>query len=218
MPRWACARTGRPHRRPHHAVASAAAIPPGRVAWQRAGMRSCFVGLADGLRDHLAPGSDLLILHARHRQRIAGVFASQPDLPLDQDSLAGFLHGFLVAGAHLVPPGGVQQQAMFPVLGATVLLARTLPINPGPATRGRRFIGRLALTLPPEEPADTQADTAVAAGLVTEAFEFAGDVPITCASLGGFCLGVLYTAPWLPEDTDPVPLLAAACRLALRLR
>ncbi len=83
------------------------------------------------------------------------MFASQPDLPLDQDSLAGFLHGFLVTGAHLLPPGSLQQQALFPVLGGTVLLARTLPINPGPVTPGRRFIGRLALTLPPEQPADT---------------------------------------------------------------
>ncbi len=180
-------------------------------------MRSCFAGVAEGLREDLSPGSDQLILYEHHCQRIAGLFASQPDLPLDQDSLAGFLHGFMITSAHLVPLGSDQQQAMFPVLGATVLLARTLPITPGPLTRGRRFIGRLARTLPPAEPADTEADAAVAAGLVTEAFALAGDIPITCASLGGFCLGVLYTAPWLPEDTDPVPLLAAACRLALRL-
>ena len=55
---------------------------------------------------------------------------------------------------------------MLPVLGATVLLARSLPFRAGPATRGRRFTGRLALMLPPEEPADADAVAAVAAGLV----------------------------------------------------
>ena len=180
-------------------------------------MRSCFAGLADGLREDLSPGGDQVILCEHHRARIAAVFASQPDLPLDQDSLAGFLHGFLVTGAHLLPPGSLQQQALWPVLGGTVLLARTLPINPGPVTRGRRFIGRLALTLPPEQPAETHTADRAAATLVHQAFDIAGDVPLTCASLGGFCLGVLYTTPWLPENTNPVPLLAAACRLALHL-
>jgi hypothetical protein len=51
--------------------------------------------------------------------------------------------------------------------------------------------------------------------VVGHAFEVAGDVPMTCAVLAGFCLGVFDAEPYLPP-TNPRPesLIAAACQLA----
>jgi hypothetical protein len=174
-------------------------------------VRSCFAGLADGLRADLVEGSEYRELFDYHRGRIAALFASQPDLPLHQDTVAGFLHGFLVTGVHFVPAGSLEQESMFPVLGGALLLGRDLPIDAdlAAATAGRGFVERAAATL-----ADPDLGGA-ALGLVREAFVMAADVPMTCASLGGFCLGVLYAAPYLPErGPDPAPLIAAACQLA----
>ena len=178
-------------------------------------MRSCFAGLADGLRDHLADDSEHVVLFDYHRHRIAEVFASQPDLPLHQDSAAGFLHGFLTTIAHLIPADGVQQQTTFPILGGTLLLGRDLPVPDAATTAGHAFTDRLAAILADH---DAGSPTDAAIDLVRGAFEIAGDVPVTCAALGAFCLGVLYASPWLPDHTDPTPLLAAACHLALHLR
>jgi hypothetical protein len=172
-------------------------------------VRSCFVGLAAGLRADLVEGSEYRELFDYHRGRIEAVFASQPDLPLHQDTVAGFLHGFMFTGAWFVPEGSLQQESMFPVLGGALLAGQDLPIDTGPVTAGRRFIEQAAATL-----LSLALDDA-ALGLVREAFAAAGDVPMTCASLGGFCLGVLYAAPYLPEHgADPAPLIAAACQLA----
>src|SRR5262249_24783596 len=178
-------------------------------------MRSCFAGLADGLHDQLADDTDYAVLFEYHHRRIAGVFRSQPDLPLHQDSVGGFLHGFLTTAAHRIPDGSVQQQTTFPVLGGTLLLARHLPIPDAPATAGRAFIDRLADELP-QSPASVHDDLALA--LVTGAFAIAGDIPVTCSALGGFCLGVIYTNPWLPDGIDPTALITAACHLALHIR
>jgi hypothetical protein len=58
-------------------------------------------------------------------------------------------------------------------------------------------------------------ETGVGRYLVSWAFTTAPDAPMTCASLGGFCLGVLYAAPYLTgSDAGPAALLAAACELA----
>lgn len=174
-------------------------------------VRSCFVGLASALQTDLAEGSESRELFDYHRCRIESVFTSQPDLPLHQDTVAGFLHGFLFTGTSFVPAHSLEQESMFPVLGGVLLLGRELPIDASPAalTAGRGFFERVAAQL-------TGGPRAGAAyGLVREAFVLAGDVPMTCASLGGFCLGVLYADPYLPErGADPAVLIAATYELA----
>jgi hypothetical protein len=172
-------------------------------------VRSCFAGLAAGLRADLVEGSEYRGLFDYHRGRIEAVFASQPELPLHQDTVAGFLHGFLFTGVAFVPDGSVAQESMFPVLGGVLLAGQDLPIDTGSASAGCGFIEQAAATLVGLELAEA------AVGLVRQAFAAAGDVPMTCASLGGFCLGVLYAAPYLPEHgPDPAPLIVAACHLA----
>ncbi|MDQ3885725.1 MAG: hypothetical protein M3308_01590 [Actinomycetota bacterium] len=47
--------------------------------------------MARGLREDLVEGSEFHGLFEYHRDRIAAPFASQPDLPLHQDTVAGFL-------------------------------------------------------------------------------------------------------------------------------
>ena len=51
--------------------------------------------------------------------------------------------------------------------------------------------------------------------MVGHAFAFAGDVPMTCASLAGFCLAVRYAEPYLPHaDPGAQALITAAYYLA----
>lgn len=176
-------------------------------------VRSCFVGLASGLQADLAEGSEYRDLFEYHRGRIAALFASQPDLPLHQDTVAGFVHGFLTVGAYFVPDDSVEQQSMFPVLGGALLLGQDLRIDADPAevTAGLSFFERAAPALGDPDPTGTVRD------LVWRAFAMAPDVPMTCASLGGFCLGVLYTIPYLYVDAGPAALITAACELAHEL-
>jgi hypothetical protein len=99
------------------------------------------------------------------------------------------------------------------VLGGALLAGQDLPIDADPtaaATAGRGFVERAAATL-----TDTDLGSA-ALGLVREAFVMArGCADDLRMALGGFCLGVLYAAPYLPErGADPAPLIAAACQLA----
>jgi hypothetical protein len=174
-------------------------------------MRACFAALADGLKADLSTDSDHRLLYEYHAGRIRSIFGNQEDLPLHQDSVGGFLHGFLVTGAHYVPDDTLEQEAMFPVLGGTLLLARDLPPGPADPTAGHLFVHRLAVTV-------AGIDPAPGTRLVHEAFAIAGDIPLTCATLGGFSLGVAYTHPYLPRHgPDPTTLIAAACHLARTL-
>lgn len=175
-------------------------------------MRSCFAGLADGLREQLAEGSESRELFEYHRGRIEALFASQPDLPLHQDTVAGFVQGFLVTGAYFVPDDSVEQQSMFPVLGGALLLGQDLPIDTSPAdtVAERGFFERFTLAMSDFD------HPSVAYELVQRAFSLAPDVPISRASLGGFCLGVPYANPYyLPASgADPMVLISAACQHA----
>ncbi|MGB6161730.1 MAG: hypothetical protein WCF33_09980 [Pseudonocardiaceae bacterium] len=174
-------------------------------------LRSCFRGLAKGFQVHLAEGSESRQLFEYHRGRIAAVFASQPDLPLHQDTVAGFVQGFLVTCAYFVADDSVEQESLFPVLGGALLLGQDLPIKADPVdvTAGLGFFERAAKALGDTDPADVIYE------LVEQAFTLAPDVPMTCASLGGFCLGVLYATPYLTgSDAGPVAMLTAASELA----
>ncbi len=179
-------------------------------------LRSCFEGLARGLQTHLVEGSESRQLFEYHRGRIAAIFASQPDLPLHQDTVAGFVQGFMVTGAYFVADDSVEQESMFPVLGGALLLGQDLPIDADPVdvTAGLGFFERAAQAL---SDADTDPADAIYE-LVEQAFALVPDVPMTCASLGGFCLGVLYSTPYLTgSDAGPVAMLTAAWELACDL-
>jgi len=175
------------------------------------GLRSCFEGLAIGLQAHLVEDSEFRQLFEYHRDRIAAIFASQPDLPLHQDTVAGFVQGFLVTCAYFVADDSVEQESVFPVLGGALLLGQDLPIEADPVDvrAGLGFFERAAQALGDTDPADVIYE------LVERAFTLAPDVPMTCASLGGFCLGVLYTTPYLTgSDAGPVAMLTAAWEFA----
>jgi hypothetical protein len=174
-------------------------------------LRSCFEGLAIGLQAHLVEGSESRQLFEYHRVQIAAIFASQPDLPLHQDTVAGFVQGFLVTASYFVADDSVEQESMFPVLGGALLLGQELPIDADPVdvTAGLGFFERAAQALGDTDPADAIYE------LVERAFTLAPDLPMTCASLGGFCLGVLYAAPYLTgSDAGPAAMLTAAWELA----
>ncbi|MGH3929821.1 MAG: hypothetical protein ACRDTF_07575 [Pseudonocardiaceae bacterium] len=177
-------------------------------------VRSCFAGLANGFQAHLVEGSESRQVFEYHRSRIAAIFASQPDLPLHQDTVAGFVQGFVITGAYFVADGSVEQESMGPVLGGALLLGQDLPIDADPVdvTAGLSFFERAAEALgEPDE-------TGIVRDLVWSAFTMIPDVPMTCASLGGFCLGVLYATPYLTgSDAGSAVLIAAAYELACDL-
>jgi|SRR5215475_12362486 len=171
-------------------------------------LRGCFTALADDLRAELAGDSRHQPLYEHHAREIRQLFAKYPDLPLHQDSVGGFLHGFRSVRERYVPELSLEQQAMFPVPAGTLLLARELPTGDRDRTAGYSFICRLAASVAGYDPRRV-------AYLVPEAFQVAGDIPLTCATLGGFSLGVAYTEPYLPAGgPDPTSLIAAACDLA----
>src|SRR5215470_14839590 len=160
-------------------------------------LRACFSALADDLQAELAGDSKHQPLYEHHARQIRQLFANYPDLPLHQDSVGGFLHGFLITRAYYVPELSVVKQAMFPVPGGTLLLARELPTGDRDRTAGYSVICRLAASV-------ADFDPRLVAYLVPEAFRIAGDIPLTCATLGGFSLGVAYTQPYLPSGgPDP---------------
>jgi hypothetical protein len=177
-------------------------------------LRACFGALADDLHAELAGDSKHQPLYEHHARQIRQLFARQPDLPLHQDSVGGFLYGFLTVRAHYVPQRSLEQQAMFPVLCGTLLLARELPTGDRDRTAGYSFICRLVAGID-EYDLQLEYDPRPGAHLVLEAFRVAGDIPLTCATLGGFSLGVAYTHPYLPPGaSDPASMVAAACELA----
>jgi hypothetical protein len=175
-------------------------------------MRSCFASLASAYQEYLAEDSEIGELADYHRGRIESVFDSQPDLPLHQDTVAGFLQGFVTTVAHYVPADSVEQQSVFPALGGALLLGQDLPIDASPLTAGRGFIERAVVVLADAEP------TSVAYKLVRQAFDSVPDVPMSCASLGGFCLGVLYATPYVTGPAaNQTALMSAACQHAREL-
>jgi hypothetical protein len=170
-------------------------------------LRSCFAVLAESLAADLADEGDVRLVYEYHAERIRRRFAQYPDLPMHQDSVAAFLHGFIFAGGQYVPENTPEQRSLFPVLGGTLLVGQDLPVADDDRRCARPFLNQLAANTPEE--ADVENITAVAV-----AFRAAGDVPMYCATLGGFCLGALYVEPWLPAGVSVTPLLAAALRLS----
>jgi hypothetical protein len=171
-------------------------------------LRACFSALADDLRAELVGDGKHQPLYEHHAREIRQVFAEYPDLPLHQDSVGGFLHGFLIVREHYIPEQSPEQRAMFPVPCGALLLARELPTGDRDRTAGYSVICRLAASV-------ADFDPRPGAHMVSEAFRMAGDIPLTCATLGGFSLGVAYAHPYLLSGgPNPTNLVAAACELA----
>lgn len=172
-------------------------------------VRSCFESLASAYEEAVAQDGEIRELADYHRGRIESVFDTQPDLPLHQDTVAGFLQGFVITITYYVTQNSVQQQSVFPVLGGALLLGQDLPIDTSPGTigAGRGFIERAVVVLAGSEP------TNVAYERVREAFDLVPDVPMSCAALGGFCLGVLYATPYVSGPAaNQAALMSAACQ------
>lgn len=106
--------------------------------------RSCFRGLREALSAHLSDES-LRKSYEGERAVIKEVLETQPDVPVTQDSLVGFLNGFLLAGTQFATPELIAQHndAMFAVIGGTYLpWGRSPSVLPARATRcgqGRVF-------------------------------------------------------------------------------
>jgi hypothetical protein len=143
---------------------------------------------------------------------VALIIDEQVGLAVDQNTVAGFLNGFLAAMSGYVLDGLADGDQVFPVLGGICLLDAEAPsVSAG---SGRQFVAYLLAAMAAEDPIDAAAlDGAV--DRIRSMFTTTPDVAITQVSLSGFVLGVFYAVQFLPEDaSDPLVLLAAASRLA----
>jgi hypothetical protein len=129
-------------------------------------------------------------------------------VPVTQDSLAGFLNGFLLAGTQFATDELIKRQndAMFPVIGGVYLLGAEAPVSCRPAQLDalkagffQRLSGPLRDDLLPQ-PDDVQRLYAVAEYAIRRIFGTTPDVPINRESLAGFVLGVMYSHRYMPTD------------------
>jgi hypothetical protein len=100
------------------------------------------------LAAQLADEGDALLTFEYHAEQIRRRFARHADVAMHQDGVAGFLHGFLMAGGFFVPDGTMGQQAMFPVLGGALLAGQDLPAGDEDEAGGREMLDELAATAP----------------------------------------------------------------------
>jgi hypothetical protein len=188
--------------------------------------RACFKGLGEGLRDHLNEGNPLRAEYEEQSALIAEVFASQPDLAVTQDALAGFLNGFMITGIHFLSEDDVDRRndEMFPVLGGIYLLSVGAPLSCSPAERDalrtgfyRRVTAPMLDHLLPQT-ADVEERYSLAEEAIGQVFATVTDVPINGESLAGFILGFLYSQRFVPVDVSGrVEIIVAAYLMADRL-
>lgn len=175
------------------------------------------------LRETLAAhrGDDMRALFEYHSERVAGLVASQPDIPATETTIAGFLNGFRTAATALAEDPRLSADTMHPQLGGIYLYA-VETVKPGseagqadqPTPDPRRFFARLSETLV-TEPIYldlTERERLAARETVRRAFAETPDVPVNAASLAGFVLGLLYATPFIAERAIPtiVALMDAA--------
>lgn len=172
------------------------------------------------LRETVAahPGDDMRALFAYHSERVAGLVASQPDVPATETTIAGFLNGFRTAATALADDPGLAADTMHAQLGGIYFYA-VETAKPGagadqPSRDPRRFFDRLGETLV-NEPVYlglTEQERQAARETVRRAFAETPDVPVNAASLAGFVLGLLYATPFVAESAIPtiVALMDAA--------
>lgn len=182
------------------------------------------------LRDTVAAHADrddMRVLFEYHSGRVAGLVASQPDVPATETTIAGFLNGFRTAATALAEDPHLAADTMHPQLGGIYLYALgtaddavTTPESAGPLASppdARGFFARLRETLR-QEPIYlglTDDDRLAAQEAVRRSFAETPDVPINAASLAGFVLGLLYATPFVAEHAIPttVALMGAAVAL-----
>lgn len=182
--------------------------------------RSCFRGLREALCAHL---SDELLRksYEEARAQIEELLSTQPDVPVTQDSLAGFLNGLLLAGTQFATPELIEQHndAMFAVIGGTYLLGAQAPLSCRPAQLGalragffRRLSRPLLDDLLPQS-ADAEQRCAAAGEVIRRIFSTTPDVPVNAESLAGFVLGVMYSHRFLPADGEGLLAIMMAAYL-----
>lgn len=186
--------------------------------------RSCFRGLREALSTHLSDES-LRKSYEDERAVIEEVLETQPDVPVTQDSLAGFLNGFVLAGTQFATPELIAQHndAMFAVIGGTYLLGAEAPLSCRPvqldAVRAG-FFQRLSRPLFDDllpQPAEVEQRYAAALEAIRGIFGTTPDVPVNAESLAGFVLGVMYSHRYMPTDGEELTaVMVAAHRLAGR--
>jgi hypothetical protein len=186
--------------------------------------RSCFRGLRKALHTHFRDES-IRKGYEDARDLIADLFGTQPDVPITQDSLAGFLNGFLLACTQFATIELINEQNddMFPVIGGVYLLGAKAPLSCQPeqldalkAGFFRRLTGPLRADLRPQ-PADVRQRNAAAEDAIRRILGTTPDVPVNRESLAGFVLGVMYSHRYLPTDGDGLTaIMVAACHLADR--
>lgn len=174
-------------------------------------IKSCFVGLSAGLAVHLQdpqqrPGFD------HHRAQVQLAIEGQVGLVVDQNTVAGFLNGFLAVFSGSAADGAVDGELVFSVLGGICLLGLDAPTVS--AGTGGPFVANLLAAMAAEDPIDAVAlDEAV--NTIRRMFTTTPDVAISQVSLAGFVLGVFYARQFLPRhDGESFVLIAAAGRLA----
>jgi hypothetical protein len=176
-------------------------------------VRACFTGLGYGLEVDLIDGSNSTVSFELHSAAIRSHFAAQPDLPLDQDSVGGFLYGLQLVRHSLVRWGSAEQRSIVPALRGAFLLGRSLPAGPLRPGAADRSMARIAAGLE-----GWHGEVEPAQSVVRRMFEVFGDVPMTRPSLTGFCLGASYAGPYArPSGSDVMQLVAAGHRLAAEL-
>jgi hypothetical protein len=166
-------------------------------------------------------GEDMRTLFEYHSERVAGLVASQPDVPATETTIAGFLNGFRTAATALADDPRLAADTMHAQLGGIYLYAvETLKPQAEaaraaqPAPNPRRFFARLTETLLAEPVyfALTDDDRRAAQETLRRSFAETPDVPVNAASLAGFVLGLLYATPFVAERAIPtiVALMDAA--------
>jgi len=171
-----------------------------------------------GVVDQLAD-EEMRQLLEQHRDRIVGLLTETPGLSLDENTCAGFLHGFMTVAAYFVPDDSVYQQSMFPVLGGTYLAAIDAPPEATPNLAGaRRFLADLAAAMDadPDAVILSTAQRAILEERIRGGFATTPDVPIDHATLAGFIVGLMYATNFLPSDdaTGPIMLIATVRQIA----
>jgi hypothetical protein len=94
------------------------------------GERSCFRGLREALADHFS-GDRIREGYAAEEALIRELLRTQPDAPVTQDLLAGFLNGYMLAVAEFGSEDLLSQRndAMFSVIGGIYLVGGGAPLS-----------------------------------------------------------------------------------------
>jgi hypothetical protein len=139
----------------------------------------------------------------RLAERITSTFRRH-DVPITQDSMGGFLNGFLLTCIHSETPGPRMQRlettVMTPVIGAICLTAADIPLACTPAEREAIYdsdFWDLGLNPPLGEKPDPATEQEI-----LEFFRIGTpDVPVNTESLAGLVTGIVYAFQFIDTFT-----------------